>query len=161
MSAILPDKPRTTPEVVTLEELPLAVVRHPAITITELPTAFDTGFTALMQVLAGREDVLVHAVGIFHGDPAATFALKVAAVLGRPLGQPVRVGEVLIEPDVMPAGRYASLSHVGPYGALPSTWQRLMSELPSRGTGTWFESYVSDPSSTPEDDLRTDLFVAL
>lgn len=63
-----------------------------------------------------------------------------------------------------PAVRVLSLTHVGPYSALRGTYDAMMAHLEAEGlklgAPTW-EVYVDDPDTTPESELRTEIFVAL
>lgn len=63
-----------------------------------------------------------------------------------------------------PAGRVVNFTHVGPYSKLSESYSELMEWLQgeglSLGAPTW-EVYVDDPDSTPEEELRTDIYVSL
>jgi AraC family transcriptional regulator len=64
----------------------------------------------------------------------------------------------------VPAGRYASTLHVGPYETLGDTWSRFMGEwLPSSGKrladGVSYEVYENNPTTTPKEQLRTALYI--
>ena len=63
-------------------------------------------------------------------------------------------------------GRYARTTHVGPYERLADAWSRFMGEwLPASGyrigAGGTYEIYRNDPTTTPKDQLRTDLYIAV
>jgi AraC family transcriptional regulator len=66
----------------------------------------------------------------------------------------------------MPAGRYATTTHVGPYETLGDTWARFFGEwLPASGhrigPGVSYEIYRNDPTKVPKDQLRTDLYISI
>lgn len=66
----------------------------------------------------------------------------------------------------VPEGRYARTTHVGSFAGLGDTWARLMGEwLPQSGLtladGVSYEIYRSDMRTTPESELRTDLYVPI
>ncbi|MCY4028372.1 MAG: GyrI-like domain-containing protein [Acidobacteria bacterium] len=96
-------------------------------------------------------------VAIYHSAPSATVdvecAIPVAAAMtgaGR-----VRSGE-------LPAGKAATVTHVGPYDDLPQAWSALTEWIESQGleaaAAPW-EVYVTDPGAEPDQSKwRTDIF---
>lgn len=69
-----------------------------------------------------------------------------------------------VKADVTPAGRVVHFVHIGPYATLRESYGVLMGWLEEEGlklgAPTW-EVYIDDPDKTPEDKLRTEIFVAL
>ena len=69
-----------------------------------------------------------------------------------------------VKADKTPAVRAAHAVHTGPYPALQETYGRVMSEMEqaghSYGKPTW-EVYLNDPDTTPEAELKTEIFIAL
>ncbi len=69
-----------------------------------------------------------------------------------------------INADVTPAGRVLTFTHIGPYSALRQSYGEMMKYIEDNGrklgAPTW-EVYVNDPKQTPENELRTDVFVTL
>lgn len=66
----------------------------------------------------------------------------------------------------VPAGRYAVFTHVGPYSTLHATWTAIYRDwVPATGHALRdvpaFELYVNDPTCTPPEQLRTDIYVPL
>lgn len=66
----------------------------------------------------------------------------------------------------LPAGRYASTVHVGPYDQLGDVWQRFMGEwLPASGErvadSPAVEIYLNNPETTPKAEWRTRLSIPL
>lgn len=63
-----------------------------------------------------------------------------------------------------PCGQVLSLTHCGAYSKLRDTYADMMKYMESNvmelGKPTW-EVYVTDPDSTPEDELHTDIYVSL
>ena len=62
------------------------------------------------------------------------------------LPAPAQTGE-------LPSGRRAVCVHVGPYDALPQSWERLTAWLDEQGekaAGAGWESYLTDPGSEPD-----------
>jgi len=73
--------------------------------------------------------------------------------------------EGLVEQRI-PAGRYASALHVGPYEKLGDAWARFMGEwLPASGhrmgTGPSYEIYLNDPMKVPKHELRTEMYIPI
>ena len=104
-------------------------------------------------------------LGIFHDDPETTPASELrseaALVVSPRVDLPGEVGE-----RKLPAGRYATTTHVGPYENLGDTWSRLMGEwLPRSGhrmtDGVSYEIYRNTPEDTPKDKLVTELYIPI
>lgn len=63
-----------------------------------------------------------------------------------------------------PAGKAVRIVHVGPYEALPDTYDALESYLAAHGletTGLSWEHYISDPADTVADERITHVYVQL
>lgn len=83
------------------------------------------------------------------GSPEAKARAAKAAAKG------IRIGQSY-------AGRALKGVHVGPYSTLPETYQRLEDYAAEKGfdsNGRPWEQYVTDPRKTPEDQLRTDVYM--
>ncbi len=103
-------------------------------------------------------------VGVYYDNPMVTPEPELRSHAGA-----VWAGGAIpdgLEEVVIPAGRYAVYTHVGPYDGLAAAWQELSPEaIAELGVG-WREApaleiYLDDPGNTPEDRLRTDLCVAV
>lgn len=72
--------------------------------------------------------------------------------------------EGAVKADKTPATRAAHALHVGPYDALMNTYAAMMGEMKWAGLRysrpTW-EIYLNDPDTTPSEELKTDVFIAL
>ena len=104
-------------------------------------------------------------LAVYHDDPETTAAaeLRSDAALTVPQGRPIPDG---LKELVIPAGRYARTTHIGPYEKLPDTWGRLMGEWLPRsgqrlGAGASYELYRNNPMDTKPEDLITELYVSL
>lgn len=165
MSALISQQPRTTMEILTLPDTPLASLRFDGVTMATLGQIYDSAFAAIGQAVArGLITPVLPGVGIYHGDPMATFDLEVGAVLAQPLDGPIVIGEHRVTPSTLAAGDFAALSHLGSYDGLGESWNSLMSQVAAIGrvpAEPFFEAYLNDPSSTPAEDLRTELMVRL
>jgi len=73
-------------------------------------------------------------------------------------------GEVRVER--IEAGRFARFTHIGPYNTLWQTWNLIMRDWIPAHQGEirmahCFELYMNDVRTTPPEDLRTDIFIAV
>ncbi|MFF7292836.1 GyrI-like domain-containing protein [Microbacterium sp. NPDC008134] len=158
-----PDGPFGATERLTLDPVPLAVIRHDGIRLAALRDAFDTGYGAIAAFF--HDGALVPtgpALAIYHGDPMGVFDLElgfpVSAAPVEPLGGPSGVS---VRGSTLPTGDATATTYVGVYDGLGSAWMGLAERSSAEGLhhrGIWIEVYVSDPSEGP-DDLRTDLIL--
>jgi len=114
--------------------------------------------------IAGAPPKGAQMIAIFHDDPEATppDKLRSDAAMTLPGGSSTPNG--LIEQRI-PAGRYASVVHKGPYEELPKVWAQLKKEwLPSSGHHAGqpgYEVYLNDPTKTAKPELLTEIFLRL
>ncbi len=150
---------------ITIKEMPalhVVTVRHvgPYNRISE-------AFSRLGQ-LAGAAGLMGPGgamLAVYHDDPETTpdAELRADAALVVPADAkvPDGAGELWL-----PAGRYATTTHVGPYEQLGDAWARLMGEwLPRSGhrlaDGVSYEIYRNTPADVPKSELRTELYAPL
>ncbi len=80
---------------------------------------------------------------------------------GMPVASPVE-GAGRVKAGELPAGTVATVTHTGPYDALPQTWSSLAEWIGSQGlqpAGAPWEVYVTDPGAEPDQSKwRTDIF---
>ena len=104
-------------------------------------------------------------IGIVHDDPDVTPAGKVrydaAIVVNRPVDPEGEFGITEI-----PGGKYAILTHRGPYETLGQTYQRFFGGwLPKSGRelrdSPAFEEYLNSPTDTRPEDLLTRIHVPM
>ncbi|MFK4790178.1 GyrI-like domain-containing protein [Microbacterium sp. ZW T5_56] len=156
-------EPFTAPTILEVSEIATAVVRFRGITMASLSSVYDRAFGALRQAIAeGAITPNGAPFGRYLGDPQGEFDLEV----GFPVeGMPTTytAGDLTVTTGSIPAARTAVLSAVGPFDRLPSAWTALADFAASQGQsrGDWTEVYVSDPSSTSAEQLRTDLMMPL
>lgn len=157
------------PEITVFEadEFP-TVVRvsrdHP---MGDLESLFDSTFGALFPALGGQGlQPAGPAFALYHRAPTGTVDVEVGIPVDRPMDAPDRTNaDVPLTPSVLPAGRLAMVSHLGPYADLDKAWDGFLDELTAAGhqpTLPFWEFYVTEP--TPDTDpasLRTDLVTRL
>lgn len=146
-----------------LPELRVAAIRHVG-PYSRISEAFQR-----LGEIAARAGLIRHPgtemLALYHDDPEATPAdeLRSDAALTVPndLALPSGVTEIRI-----PAGRYACTTHIGPYTTLGDAWAQFMgSWLPQSGhrvgDGPSFEIYRNDPTQTPPEKLRTEMYLPI
>ena len=67
---------------------------------------------------------------------------------------------------VLPAGRSAMTTHVGPYSGLGAAWAALMGHSLPKSEDRVIDTqslgiYRTDPATTPQAELRTEIYVPL
>ena len=63
-----------------------------------------------------------------------------------------------VQPGIIPAGRFVSTEHVGPYDAVAPAYDALAAYAEAQGvepTGVAYEYYLNDPSQEPYEEPRT------
>ncbi len=149
-------------EVMEFESLNVAFVRHVG-PYNECQKAWGKlcSDPAVMQCMGPDTQV----IGISYDDPDVTEPDKIRydACVSVPEsctpGKDVRIQEIK-------AGKYAVLTHKGPYDGLADCYRWLYGEwLPKSGyeplSAPPLEKYVNDPETTPPEDLVTEIRVPL
>lgn len=157
-----PEKPYAELTREVLEAELLVVIRHDAVTADRLRDLFDHSFGALHGAIkAGLFVPVGPAVAVYYGDPQATFDLEIGfPAMGAPTADiPTAAG--VIRASAFPAGPAAVISHVGGFDGLGAAWQGLVAQAGGTPTGVWIEAYISDPSTTAPDQVRTDLVLPI
>ena len=80
---------------------------------------------------------------------------------GMPVASPIE-GAGRVTAGELPAATVVTVTHVGPYDALPRTWSSLTEWMGSQGlqpAGAPWEVYVTDPGAEPDSSKwRTEIF---
>lgn len=159
MTDLTPAQPFEQGTRVTLDPVPLAVVRHEGVSLDELRDLFDAAYPAIGGLFGSS--VLVPAgpaLAVYHGDPQESFDIEIGFPVVQPPSSPITVGDLQVIGAALPAGPALAATHLGSYDGLGEAWGRLTETADVTPTGDWIEVYVSDPSDSPA-ALRTDLLM--
>lgn len=147
----------------TLEPVQLAGLKHTG-DYFQIGQAFEK-----MYVLAGKHQLMnasCHGYGIYYDDPKSvpTDSLRSLACINVDC-DPADIPDVF-ESVKIPAGRFASLRHQGPYTELEKAYDWMFGQwLPQSGLEVAdfppVEEYLNDPKTTPPSELLTMIRVAL
>jgi AraC family transcriptional regulator len=149
-------------EVVERPELRLASVRHVG-SYEGIPEAFRRLNDLVTKAgLSNRDTILV---GVYHNDPTNTPEEKLKSDAAITISPKTKIPAGLTE-LVIPAGRYAHATHVGPYTGLGKVWGDLRNEwLPRHGEklghAMSYETYRNTPMTAKPHELVTDVYLPL
>lgn len=148
-----------TPELVQLPEQHLAVVRA-TVAMDEIPALYDNGYPAIFAALAraGVQPVAAP-MGVTHGEPGEKLDLGAAV----PVAEPI-VADGDVRPEVIPAGRAATLLVKGDYGQIPDAYAYLFSWIADQSLklrGIAWEQYLTEPEPGGDPALNETLLGAL
>ncbi|NLP05434.1 GyrI-like domain-containing protein [Candidatus Fermentibacteria bacterium] len=127
--------------------------------LSTLPGAFERLFRYLSgrHVEPGPDLMTIH-----NADPVASPFGRLQSEAAVSLGTGHQPDAPGISVKVLPGGTYAVYRHTGPYSSLMTAWVRFREALgeliAGPQAGPFFEVYVSDPETTPESDLVTELY---
>lgn len=150
-------------EIVEMPPMRVGAVRHVG-PHNQVHFAFDTlGRVAGKAGLFQRPGAVC--LAIYYGDPDTTPADQLYSDAAVSVDEETPLPSELTEQRVR-GGRFARTTYVGPYERLGDAWGRFMGEwLPASGyrvgPGGTYEIYRNDPSNTPKDQLRTDLYISI
>ncbi|GAB2536757.1 GyrI-like domain-containing protein [Brachybacterium huguangmaarense] len=142
-------------------------MRAPDQRMNEMSSLFDAAFWRLPGAIAAAGLTIAGpALALYRSMPGETVDLEAGfPVVGDAEG-PFHLGDGLeAVVSELPAGRCATVSHLGGYDGLGEAWQRFMGDVAARGEHPslpFWGIYVTEPR--PDMDpatLRTDLVTAL
>ncbi|MDJ1158492.1 GyrI-like domain-containing protein [Chelatococcus sp. SYSU_G07232] len=146
--------------ILNMPPLRLAVIRHVG-SYAEVGPAFDR----ILAWATGRGMAHPTAVGVYYDNPAEVpvAALRADAGVVVP-AEMTGVDEVGIV--TLAAGRYARMSHRGPYTQLGQAYEWFYRDwLPASGEslacGPAYEIYRNSPREVPQQELLTDIHMPL
>lgn len=149
-------------EIVEQPKFHLASVRHVG-SYMRITEAFQRLNDLVTAAGLSNSDTLL--VGVYHDDPSTTPEAKLRSEAAITVPPKTKLPRGLTE-LVIPAGRYARATHVGPYTGLADVWNHLRSEWLKRsgekpGAAMSYEIYRNTPMTAKPQDLVTDVYMAL
>ncbi len=145
-------------EIEDRSERPIVSVRTRA-AVQDLPQLFGRIYGALMQYISeiGAQPA---------GEPFAAYynmdMQNLDVEIGFPVSKPLPDRDD-IKGGALPAGKYATMMHVGPYDTLGPAYEVLTQYVNANGyepTGVAYEFYFSGPE-TPPDKIQTQIVFLL
>jgi AraC family transcriptional regulator len=149
-------------EVVKRPKLRLASVRHVG-SYMNVREAFARLNELVTAAGLTKPDTIL--VGIYHDDPSTTPEEKLRSDAAITVSAKTKLPQGLTE-LVIPAGRYAHATHVGPYTGLGAVYAHLKNEWLPRsgekaGDGASYEMYRNTPMTAKPHELVTDVYMPL
>ncbi len=160
------DPPHTEVSYLTAEEVPTAVRVAKDVTADEMAPVFDETFGALVPGLEEHGFTAAGpALALHRRMPGATMSFEVGFPLTTPFAGVLEAGGIEFVPSALPAGRIATVSHLGGYDELGRAWERFMQQVADDGHRPelpFWEVYVTEPGTDVDPStLRTDLVTLL
>ena len=130
------------------------------IAIQELPATLGMSYGAIGQYLGmmGAAPVGAPFVAYYNMDVQA-----LDVEIGMPVARALP-GKDAIYAGEIPAGKYATCVHTGPYDAIEPAYTALTQFVMEKGyeaTGVAYEVYLNDPTNTPPEALMTQILFPL
>ena len=149
-------------EVVEQPKFRLASVRHVG-SYMRIPEAFQRLNDLVTAAGLSNSDTLL--VGVYHDDPMTVPEAKLRSEAAITVPAKTKLPKGLTE-LVVPAGRYAHTTHIGPYTGLGAVWTHLKGEWLKRsgeklGDGMSYEIYRNTPMNAEPNELVTDVYLSL
>jgi len=144
--------------------IPLAMIRH-----TGPYDQLAPKFEQLYEWVEAQSVPAQRCIGIYWDNPEHVPAhqLRSAACVELPMYfVPTGIMGTSIELSTLAGGEYAVIRFIGPYDQLGRVWADFIRHIEQRLKRTIsenpaFEVYVNDASTTPPDQLITDLYMPL
>ncbi len=131
---------------------PALVIRTRA-PAADLPRLFGEAYEALMRYLGELgEQPAGMPFAAYHNMDMQNLDVEIGFPVARPLP-----GKDTIQPGELPAGRWASVLHIGPYDQCGPAYDALTRWINEHGytpVGVAYEAYCSEPE-TPPQEIRT------
>jgi effector-binding domain-containing protein len=128
--------------------------------VEKLPEVFGKGYAEIMET-AGKQGVQPTGApyALYLNDDMSNLRIE----FGFPAARPIE-NEGRVEPGEIPGGRAAYDIHEGPYDTIGDAYNRLMAFIKEKGlepTGISYEVYLNDPTDTPPEELKTEIYFPL
>lgn len=146
----------------TIEPANVIFVRHTG-PYENCDTAWDT--LCAWAFPKGLCQIETKYIGVCHDDPQVTPPDKIRYDACITIDNDVEI-ESNIGKQTIAGGRYAIITHKGPYNTIENAYAQFMGQwLPQSGKQLrdvpCFEVYLNDPDKTPPEELLTDMYLPL
>lgn len=150
---ILTDQPIDDPTPIDVaRDIAVVQLRRAGVTFDDLGELFDSGYSVLAQL-----GPIGPGYAIYDGDMEKPFDVTIGfPVAAVPADLPEGV-----EGTTFPGGPVLAVSHRGSFDGLMPAWERFVAHDSAPTSLRAIEIYVTDPSVTPVEELRTDLLLPL
>ncbi len=146
-------------QVVEQAAQPILAIRTRA-AVGDLPNVLGPAYQSLVEYLTE--------MGTYPaGPPFVAYYNMDMADLDIAIGFPVAKelpGKDNMKPGEIPAGKYATCMHIGPYNKIENAYNSLtefIKEQDFTPSGVAYEFYLNDPRTIPEEELQTKVMLAL
>ncbi|MHB1134443.1 MAG: GyrI-like domain-containing protein [Chloroflexota bacterium] len=150
---------QTECQIVEQPARPTLYVRR-QVAVQNMPQTLGQAWGAIMQYLGELGEQPAGAPYVaYHNMDMQNLDIEAAFPVARPLP-----GRGDVQAGELPAGRYATCVHAGPYNELGMTYEALtkyMAEQGQQPVGVAYEVYLNDPQTTPPQDLQTQVLFSL
>lgn len=131
----------------------------------------STPVDKLAEVMGSSYGEIMRVIGSSGAKPAGPpFAMyhnmdmsNLDVEIGFPVSEPVK-GSGRVKEGMLPGGRAAVTLHAGPYDKIEESYNRLTAFIKEQGLepeSFCYEFYLNDPSDTPPEELKTEIYFPL
>ena len=122
----------------------------------DIPEVLSSGYQAILEHL---EEINQSPTDVPFAVYYNTHMDKLDIEFGYPVAVEMK-GKGDIKGSKTPSGRVASCVFTGPYGGLEPVYNEIIKWIKDNNyssTGVVFESYLNDPQTTPQEELKTQI----
>lgn len=122
--------------------------------VDQLPMVIGQSYGEIMQYLSEKGEALagIPFVAYYNMDMQ-----NLDVEIGMPVAHPI-AGRDRVQPSEIPAGKYATCTHIGPYPEVGKAYDKLAEFVMANKvspSGIAYEYYLNSPEEVPESELVT------